>query len=154
MPRYKYRKPTDAFLYYKSRWAEISTMLKQCKVYYIFNIHVQQTNQIISVSQVKWLCVHYQACLLNKNISTAMILSFRADMSGQTVETQIRLLPEECGIPFASFWQNTLRFVLFVWILGWLPQFSGVPKLRNFTVILINSKNTIILFCLMSHLWH
>ena len=56
-----------------------------------------------------------------------MTLSFRTDRSGQTVQTQTRLLLVWSGsslfaIPFASFGQNVLWFGLFVWILGSLQH--------------------------------
>ena len=44
------------------------------------------------------------------------------------------------AFPFATFWQNTLRFCLFVWILGKAKitaKFSGVQKFRNFTIYAI-----------------
>ena len=72
-------------------------------------------------------------------IGTVMILIFRTDRSGQTVQTQIRLLLAESllfAIPFASFQQNTLRFGLFLCLNFRLitAKFSGVRKFRSFTV--------------------
>ena len=62
-------------------------------------------------------------------VSTVLILSFRTVKSRQTVQTQVRLLLKEQSdqgplfvIPLASFGQNTLRFDIFVWILGRLQQ--------------------------------
>ena len=59
---------------------------------------------------------HLRSMIYNSDINyldTVMTLSFRTDRSGQTVQTQIRLLLEEqsgqglhvlIAIPFASFW--------------------------------------------------
>ena len=71
-----------------------------------------------------------------------MIHSFGTDRSGKIVQTQIRLLPEEqsdqflllFAIPFAPFWQNTLRVGLFCLNIKITAKFSGIPKLRNFMV--------------------
>ena len=51
--------------------------------------------------------------------TTVMTLNFGTDRSRQTVQSQIRLLLED---PLASFSLNTLRFGLFVPILGRLQQ--------------------------------
>ena len=57
------------------------------RMYETFEQHHEKSNNMTSVQ------------------STVMILSFRTDRSGQTVETQIRLLLESplFAIPFASF---------------------------------------------------
>ena len=68
---------------------------------------------------------------------TVITLSSQTYRSGQTVQTQIRLLLEEQSdqglhyLLFASFGQNILCFDLFVWILGRLQQ-----SFRNFTVLI------------------
>ena len=62
-------------------------------------------------------------------LHTVMTLSFWTDRSGQTVQTD-QTAPRGAvwsgsslfAIPFAPFWQNNLRFGLFVWILGSLHQ--------------------------------
>ena len=66
-----------------------------------------------------------------------MILSFRTDMPGLTVQTQIRLLLEEqsdpgstlFAIPSASFGLITLWQSHIVQILEWLQQIFGCPNI-------------------------
>ena len=73
-----------------------------------------------------------------------MTLNFRADMSRQTVQTQIRLLLEEQSgqglhrllFHVHHFLPKSLRFDIFVRILGSLQQKNfGVRKFRDFTVL-------------------
>ena len=68
---------------------------------------------------------------------TVMFLSFRTDRSGQTVQTQIRLLLSGStlfAIPSASFGCITLTKSHLVQLLGWYSKFSGVRNFRIFTV--------------------
>ena len=64
---------------------------------------------------------------------TVIFLSFRTDSSGQTVQTQIRLLPVWSGsnlfaIPSTSFGCITLRKRHLVQLLGWLQQMFWVSE--------------------------
>ena len=68
-------------------------------------------------------------------LRTVMILSFRTDMPGQTVQTQIRLLLGAVwsgstlfAIPSASFGLNTLWQSRIVQILEWLQQIFWVSE--------------------------
>ena len=71
-----------------------------------------------------------------------MILSFRTDRSGQTVQTQIRLLLEQqsdqgitvCCIPFASFRKKYPKVCPLCLNFRLIPKISGIRKFRNFTV--------------------
>ena len=80
------------------------------------------------------------------SLPTVLFRSFRTDRSGQTVQTQIRLLMQEqsdqglhClgavwsvstlfAIPSASFGCITLRKSHFAQLLGWLQHIFGCPK--------------------------
>ena len=74
--------------------------------------------------------------------STVIIQSFRTDRSGQTVQTKIRLLPEEQsdqGIHCLLFHLHLLTKYPKVWPLFLnfrkiTAKFSGVRKFRNFAV--------------------
>ena len=77
------------------------------------------------------LCLHMRFCWSTIVCHTVMTLSFRTDGSGQTVQTQIRLLLEEQSDQILHRLlfhlhllkgQNSLWFGLFVWILGSLLQ--------------------------------
>ena len=65
---------------------------------------------------------------------TVMFLSFRTDRSGQTVQTQTRLLlavwsgSTLFAIPSASFGCITLRESHLIHFLGWLQQIFACPK--------------------------
>ena len=92
-----------------------------------------------------WFLVSAHISFFNKLISftTVMTLSFRTDKSGQTVQTQIRLIQEEQS-------DQDLHCLLFhlhhydkiplkVWLLSLnfrkiTSKISAVPKFRNFTV--------------------
>ena len=67
---------------------------------------------------------------------TVIILSFRTDMPGQTLQTQIRLLPEEQSdqglhcLPFRLqlFWTHYFMVEPHIQILQWLQQIFGVSE--------------------------
>ena len=70
---------------------------------------------------------------------TVMTLSFQTDRSGQTVQTLFRLLPGSTlfAIPFAP--SDKIPLCLnFRYIIA---NIFGVPKFRNFTVLLHNRQD-------------
>ena len=75
------------------------------------------------------------ACIQREN-STVMTLSFRTDRSGQTVQTQIRLLLEEQsdqGLHCLLFHLHNFDKIPYG-----LAKIFGIQKIRNFTVITLN----------------
>ena len=116
---------------------------------YILYIFLSVKLLIIKLSKVfvhKFIKVIPFPCY-NGSLLTHMILSFQTDRSGQTVQTQIRLLLEEQsdqGLHCMLFhWHHfDKRFGLFVWISGrlqqrfWASQ-KGVCSLHGH-VIMIN----------------
>ena len=80
----------------------------------------------------------------NVSVSTVMVIIFRTDRSGQTVQTQIRLLLEDTSdhhqgihicysiclvlMKYPKVWHYCLNFRKIT------AKFSGVRNLRNFTV--------------------
>ena len=81
---------------------------------------------------------------------TVMTLSFRSDKSGQTVQTQIRLLLEEQsdqGLYCLLFHLHLLtkypkRWPLCLNFRYITAKFSGVQKFRNFTVFIAFSEKS------------
>ena len=86
---------------------------------------------------------------------TVMVLSFRTDRSGQTVQSQIRRAVWSgstlFAIPSASFGCITLRKSHLVQLLGWLQQIFGCPKFYDFygTLVIIESGHE--KMCLISY---
>ena len=72
-----------------------------------------------------------------------MILSFRTDRSGQTVQTQIRLLLEEqsdqgfhCLLFHRHLFAKYPKVCPLCWNFRLIDEkFFGIPKFRNFTVV-------------------
>ena len=86
-------------------------------------IHVQHMILWRTDGNYTLIITKYCPNLAYCSLITVMILIFWTDRSGQTVQTQIRLLLSGSSlfaIPFAPFWQNTFRFGLFVLNFRWI----------------------------------
>ena len=92
-----------------------------------------------------WI-VHTEVCLdANTSVISVMILDNRTDRSGQTVQTQIRLLLRSSLIRVFTVCYSICIFLtkyLQVWPLCLnfrriTEKFSGVRKFRNFTVLTV-----------------
>ena len=122
----------------------IVSFLMKSLLYNFLNLRSSLNN----VCTVLLFCLnHLGTFLYIKEIkATVMILNFRTDKSGQTVQNQIRLLLEEQsdqGLHCLLFHLHHLTKYPKVWPLCLnfrqiTVKFSGVRKFRNFTVICLN----------------